>query len=62
MSLTNKRFDVILNVLHGKIEYIQQKPIGILVVAIEGAKEECEKAKQFISENVEEINEYKQIS
>lgn len=62
MSLTNKRFDIILNVLHGKIEYIQQKPIGILVVTIEGSKEECEKAKQFISENVEDIIPYKQIS
>ncbi len=62
MSLTNKRFDVILNVLHGKIEYIQQKPIGILVITIEGNKEECEKAKQFIFENVKEIIPYKQIS
>ncbi|MHB8065755.1 MAG: methionine ABC transporter ATP-binding protein, partial [Ruminiclostridium sp.] len=28
ISMTNKKFDVILNILHGKIEYIQQKPIG----------------------------------
>jgi D-methionine transport system ATP-binding protein len=58
ISLTNKKFDVILNVLHGKIEYIQQQPIGILVVALEGSADECEKAKQFISENVEEIIPY----
>jgi D-methionine transport system ATP-binding protein len=58
ISMTNKKFDVILNILHGKIEYIQQKPIGILVVSIEGSKEECERAKQYISENIEEITPY----
>ncbi len=58
MSQTVKKFDVILNILHGKIEYIQQKPIGILVVAIEGSEEECKKARQYIFENVEEIIPY----
>jgi len=58
ISMTNKKFDVILNVLHGKIEYIQQKPIGILVVSIEGTREECERAKKYISENIEEIIPY----
>jgi len=58
ISLTNKKFDVVLNILHGKIEYIQQKPIGILVITIEGNKVECEKAKQYITENVEDVIPY----
>lgn len=58
ISLANKKFDVVLNILHGKIEYIQGKPIGILLVTVEGSPEECNKARQFISENVEEITSY----
>jgi len=58
ISLANKKFDIILNILHGKIEYIQQKPIGILVVTLEGSLDECEKAKKYIAENVEEITLY----
>ncbi len=58
ISLANKKFDVILNILHGKIEYIKGKPIGILFVTLEGTQEECERAKQFIADNVEEITTY----
>ncbi len=58
ISLANKKFDVILNILHGKIEYIKGKPIGILFVTLEGTQEECNRAKQFISDNVEEITIY----
>ncbi len=58
ISLANKKFDVILNILHGKIEYIKEKPIGILFVTLEGTQEECDRAKQFISDNVEEITTY----
>lgn len=58
ISLANKKFDIILNILHGKIEYIKGKPIGILFVTLEGPQEECERAKQFISDNVEEITTY----
>jgi D-methionine transport system ATP-binding protein len=57
-----KNFNVIINILHGKIEYIQQQPIGTLVVTIEGSENECQKARQYIFENVEEIEPYKQIS
>ncbi len=58
ISLANKKFDVILNILHGKIEYIKGKPIGILFVTLEGTQEECNRAKQFIADNVEEITTY----
>jgi D-methionine transport system ATP-binding protein len=58
ISMANKRFDVVLNILHGKIEYIQGKPIGILLITLEGVPEECVKAKRFISENVEELTSY----
>ncbi len=58
ISLANKKFDVILNILHGKIEYIKGKPIGILFVTLKGTPEECGRAKKFIAENVEEITIY----
>ena len=55
IAYTNKKYDVVLNILHGKIEYIQQKPIGILVVSIEGTTQAVHKALEYIRENVEEI-------
>jgi D-methionine transport system ATP-binding protein len=46
---------VVLNILHGKIEYIQNKPIGILVVSIEGEEQALQEALSYIRANVEEI-------
>lgn len=55
IAYTNKKFDVVLNILHGKIEYIQQKPIGTLVVSIEGEERAIREALGYLRANVEEI-------
>jgi len=52
---TNKKYDVVLNILHGKIEYIQHKPIGTLVVSIEGKEGPVSEALEYLKANVEEI-------
>lgn len=55
IAYTHKKYDVMLNILHGKIEYIQQQPIGILTVSIEGKEEELIKALAYLKENVAQL-------
>jgi D-methionine transport system ATP-binding protein len=55
IAYTNKKYNVVLNILHGKIEYIQYKPIGTLVVSIEGSEEQVSEALLYLKANVEEI-------
>lgn len=55
IAYTNKKYDVVLNILHGHIDYIQQKPVGILVVSIEGEAHAISEALQYIGANIEEI-------
>jgi D-methionine transport system ATP-binding protein len=54
---TVKAFEVNLNILHGKIEYITDKPFGILLVQISGSPQEVEKAKQYLRERVYKMEE-----
>jgi len=53
ISEVNKKYNVVLNILHGNIEYIQKKPIGILVISVEG--EEKEKALDYLISNVGQV-------
>lgn len=55
IAYANKKYEVVLNILHGRIEYIQKKPIGILVVSIEGSSAATEEALKYIRENIEEV-------
>lgn len=52
ISEAAKRFDVDISIIHGKIDYIDGKPIGTLIVNISGDKEEILKSKTYIKENV----------
>lgn len=45
---TVQRFDVKGNFLHGTIEYIQERPLGIFIMELQGASGEIEKAKQYM--------------
>lgn len=49
LSQTAKQFQVDLSIVHGKIEYIKERPFGILAVNIEGS--EVEKAIEYIKQN-----------
>lgn len=55
ISQTVRKFEVDLNVLHGKIEYITDKPLGILLVSIEGKNDETLKAINYIKESTAEV-------
>lgn len=55
IAYTNKKYDVVLNILHGHIDYIQEKPVGILVVSVEGETRAINEALKYIGENIEEI-------
>ncbi|WP_039658192.1 methionine ABC transporter ATP-binding protein [Clostridium tyrobutyricum] len=57
ISDVSKKFNVNLSIIHGKIDYINDKPLGILIVNITGDKEEIEKAKLYMKENVSGIEE-----
>ena len=55
IAYTNKQYDVVLNILHGHIDYIQEKPIGTLVVSVEGDARAISEALRYIGENIEDI-------
>ncbi|MBV4418913.1 ATP-binding cassette domain-containing protein [Clostridium tyrobutyricum] len=57
ISDVSKKFNVNLSIIHGKIDYINDKPLGILIVNITGDKEEIAKAKLYMKENVSGIEE-----
>lgn len=52
ISTVAKAYDVALNIIHGKIDYIQQDVIGILYVYLTGPQEEIDKARAYIAANV----------
>lgn len=55
INTTIKNYNVVISILHGKIEYIQGKAIGVLVISVDGPPEEITKAFRHIGKNVEEI-------
>lgn len=58
ISEVNKKYNIILNILHGNIEYIQEKPIGILVISVEGEEKELEKAVEYLKSNVGQVYDF----
>ena len=65
ISEAAKSFKVDISIIHGKIDYIDGKPVGTLIVNIIGEKEEISKAKTYIKNNVIKteriINEYMEV-
>jgi D-methionine transport system ATP-binding protein len=49
ISNTIKKYDVDISIIHGKIEYINEKPFGILIITIEGNKKE--EAINYLKDN-----------
>lgn len=55
-----KLYNVDVNILHGKIEYINDKPLGILIVQLIGKQDDINKSLDYLSNNTyrtEVINE-----
>jgi len=62
ISSASKKFNVGISIIHGKIDYINEKPLGTLIVSITGKPDQVEKAKDYLRRNVsasEEIYDYR---
>ena len=55
ISETLGKFNVDINILHGQISYIQDLPLGTLIVEIKGDKLEIEKAITFITKRTNRL-------
>jgi len=61
LSNAIRKYPVDINILHGRIEYINDRPIGILLVNLKGKNTEIAKLVQYLQENTaatEVIHEY----
>lgn len=57
ISSASRKFDSDISIIHGKIDYIKGKPLGILLVNITGDSEKIKKVKGYIKENVTNMEE-----
>lgn len=55
IAYASKNYEVVLNILHGRIEYIMERPIGTLVVSITGENNAVDEALRYIRSNTEDI-------
>jgi D-methionine transport system ATP-binding protein len=55
ISDTIQSFGVTINILHGKIEYITNKPFGILIVQITGDSESIKKVESYLASRVHKL-------
>lgn len=55
VSETLKKFQINGNFLHGSIEYIQERPLGIFIMELTGDKEEINKAIHYIEHRNAEV-------
>jgi len=52
---TLKEFDVAINILHGQITYIQDRPLGTLIIEINGERAELESALAYITTRTNQL-------
>jgi len=45
-----RRFNVDINIINGKIDYLKEQPLGMLTVGIQGARENVEQALRYLNE------------
>ncbi len=55
ISDTLKQFNVKGNFLHGSIEYIQERPLGIFIMELTGQKNEIQSALQYIEKRAAQV-------
>ena len=56
ISEASKKFNTQISIIHGKIDYIDGKPLGSLLIDIIGDDKEIEKTRAYIEKNAE-VNE-----
>ena len=52
ISVASKNYDITMDIINGKVDYIRNKPFGMLIVILRGEDEERKKALEYISKNV----------
>lgn len=55
LSDAAQNYNIRVNILHGKIEYINEQPLGVLLVNVIGDPEELTKVIDYISSQVERV-------
>lgn len=55
IATVNKKYDVVVNILQGNIEYVQHKPIGTLFVSLEGDVKEKSEAISYLVTHIEKV-------
>ncbi|MBU5486928.1 methionine ABC transporter ATP-binding protein [Clostridium sp. MSJ-8] len=55
ISNVSTKYNIEFNILHGKIEYISGRPIGILYINVLGNKEVVEEAIEYLREKTERL-------
>lgn len=43
------------NILHGKVEYIKEKPLGIFIMELLGDLDEMERARRYVEERLQQV-------
>lgn len=56
-----RAFDVKVNILHGKIEFIKEKPLGVLYISLSGDTESVRAAIDYIKENAGRSEEIRNV-
>ena len=52
ISMASKNYDITIDIISGKVDYIHNKPFGVMSVILRGAGSEREKALEYIEKNV----------
>lgn len=55
VSDTLQKFKVSANILHGKVEYIRDEPLGIFIMELNGDESEIEQALQYLEERMKRV-------
>lgn len=60
LSQVTAHYNVQFNILHGKIEYISSKPLGILFVTFDGKNENINKVTEELSKKIFKLERYEE--
>ncbi len=52
ISMASKNYDITMDIISGKVDYIHDKPFGVLIVMLRGEESERKKALAYIEKNV----------
>jgi D-methionine transport system ATP-binding protein len=62
ISDTIRRFDVTINILLGKIEYIAGKPFGVLIIELSGKQDELVSAERYLTRETYRVEEVEYVA